>query len=484
MLSDAMLRDWLIKPTGDLGGRITLEDVLSFEPKHDLIGVYIEELPNLNVITDPFGTFLLRGIPEGDYTLRIVRSGYEPMSLPVEVIGLTRQLTSPLDEPLSLQIQADPMAHWTHELEVTLQEIHQEIDSVEVNLIPVFPHQTEERTLSLSRSEQRGDELVFSSDPMPYAPHDLFTVQVRGQSLQGSRRFNVNVPAGETTRTELRARGYIPHEYAIVDLDQDGIPDDEDSDRDGDLCLNEDDLAPDDPFICQPIAENPAAPSGGYPTQAVVYEVSGVQFRMRDIPAGDGVASFLMAETEVTQELYQAVMGENPSHITGNDQQPVDSTIWRDGVHFCNTLSDLLGLTSVYQVTDNGTTMDETANGFRLPFEAEWEWAARGGQAFIYAGSDILDDVAWCGGNSGATTHPVGQKQPNGYGLFDLSGSISEWTNDDFDNPGPYNPEATKRVIRGGSWGNSAEECQLEARGGVVPGLRYNLFGFRLSRSF
>ena len=261
MLNDAMLRDWLIKPTGDLGGRITLEDVPSYEPKHELIGVYIEELPNLNVVTDPFGTFLLTGIPEGDYTLRIVRAGYEPTSLPVEVIGLTRRLITPPDEPLSLQVQANPMAHWTHELEVTLQEIHQEIDAVEVNLIPIFPHQTEEETLYLSRSAQRGDDLVFSSDPMPHDPHDVFTVQIRGQSLQGSRRFNVNAPTGETTRTELRARGYIPHEYAIVDFDQDGIPDDQDSDRDGDLCLNEEDLAPDDPFICQSIVANPSPSS-------------------------------------------------------------------------------------------------------------------------------------------------------------------------------------------------------------------------------
>ena len=224
MLNDAILRDWLIKPTGDLGGCITLEDASSYEPRHELIGVYIEELPNLNAITDPFGTFLLTGIPEGEYTLRIVRVGYKPRSLPVEVIGLTRQLISPPDESLSLQIQAGPIVSWTHELEVTLQEIDQEIDSVEVSLIPIFPHQTEEETLYISRSEQRGDDIVYSSAPILYDLHDVFTVQVRGQSLQGSRRFNVNAPAGVTLLTELRARGYIPHEYAIVDLDQDGIP--------------------------------------------------------------------------------------------------------------------------------------------------------------------------------------------------------------------------------------------------------------------
>ena len=446
--------------------------------------MYIEELPNLNAITGPFGTFLLKGIPEGEYTLRIVRAGYEPTSLPIEVIGLTQQWISPPDESISLQVQGDPMAHWSHELEVTLQEIDQEIAFVKVSLIPIFPHQTEEETLRLSHSERRGDDLVFSADPMTYDPHDVFTVQVRGQSLQGSRKFNVNAPTGETTRTELRARGYLPHEYAIVDLDQDGIPDAEDSDRDGDLCSDEDDLDPDDPFICQPLVEDPQAPSGGYPTQAVDYEVNGVQFRMREIPAGDEVSSFFIAETEVTQELYQAVMGNNPSEFTGNDQRPVETVSWEDAIVFCNTLSGFLGLTPVYQETDNEVTMDETANGIRLPFESEWKRAARGGQNFRYAGSDNLDDVGWYRGNSGDTTHPVGQKQANGYGLFDLFGNVWELTNDDYGNLGrPFRLGSSQRVVRGGGWYYSTDYCHFEGRCWYAPDYRNNNLGVRLSRS-
>ena len=147
---------------------------------------------------------------------------------------------------------------------------------------------------------------------------------------------------------------------------------------------------------------------------------------MREIPAGNGVASFLMAETEVTQELYEAVMGSNPSYFTGDDQRPVETVSWQDAIVFCNTLSGLLGLTPVYQGTDNDATMNENANGFRLPFEGEWEWVARGGQNFTYAGSDDLDNLGWYDGNSGDTTHPVGQKQANGYGLFDLTGNVWE----------------------------------------------------------
>ncbi len=204
---------------------------------------------------------------------------------------------------------------------------------------------------------------------------------------------------------------------------------------------------------------------------------------MREIPAGDGVASFLMAETEVTQELYEAVMGRNPSNFTGDDQRPVEKVSWEDALVFCNTLSGLFGLTPVYQGTDNDATMNENANGFRLPFESEWEWAARGGQNFTYAGSDNLDDVGWYNGNSGSTTHPVGQKQANGYELFDLSGNVWEWTNDDYDTPGEYRPGAGRRVIRGGGWDFSALSCRVAIRGRSAPDNRSLSLGLRLSRS-
>ena len=216
---------------------------------------------------------------------------------------------------------------------------------------------------------------------------------------------------------------------------------------------------------------------------AVDYEANGVQFRMREIPAGGGVASFLMAETEVTQELYEAVMGSNPSQFTGDDQRPVEQVSWEDAIVFCNTLSGLLGLTPVYQGTDNDATMDESGNGFRLPFESEWEWAARGGQNFTYAGSENLDDVGWYDDNSGGTTHPVGQKKANGYGLFDLSGNIFEWCNDDYENPGHYRPGAGQRVRRGGGWDFSARFCHVAFRFRSAPFSRSYILGLRLSRS-
>jgi len=204
---------------------------------------------------------------------------------------------------------------------------------------------------------------------------------------------------------------------------------------------------------------------------------------MREIPAGDGVASFLMAETEVPQELYHVVMGSNPSMFTGNDQRPVDRVSWEDAIVFCNTLSGLLGLTPVYQGTDNNATMNENANGFRLPFESEWEWAARGGQNFTYAGSDNLDDVGWCDASTLNSTHPVAQKQANGYGLFDLTGNVWEWTNDDDHNPGSYIPGADYRAHRGGGWNNRADYCTVSGRRNYSADDRSYDLGFRFARS-
>ncbi|MBO4508640.1 MAG: formylglycine-generating enzyme family protein [Spirochaetaceae bacterium] len=158
--------------------------------------------------------------------------------------------------------------------------------------------------------------------------------------------------------------------------------------------------------------------------------------------------NFEIGKTEVTQALYESVMGENPSYFKG-ENLPVESLSYYDMLYFCNEYSRLSGLTPVYAVdskTDvkkwNYTphkgeslkgkiTMDEKANGYRLPTVEEWQYAAKGGQNFTYSGSDNIDEVAWHWENFGGKMHPVAQKLPNRYGLYDMSGNVMEcvWDN-------------------------------------------------------
>ncbi|WP_297645170.1 formylglycine-generating enzyme family protein [uncultured Treponema sp.] len=184
--------------------------------------------------------------------------------------------------------------------------------------------------------------------------------------------------------------------------------------------------------------------------------------------------NFSILATEVTQELYESVMGENPSSFKGEKNLPVETVSWYDAVYFCNKLSEKCGLTPVYYVdgeTDvekwsyvpnkgneitKTVSQNENANGYCLPTVEEWQYAAKGGQEFKYSGSDNLDEVGWYNGNSEEKTHPVAQKDPNGYGLYDMSGNVREWCWD--------SNSSKTRYICGGSWSSSATGCEVGDR--------------------
>ena len=170
------------------------------------------------------------------------------------------------------------------------------------------------------------------------------------------------------------------------------------------------------------------------------------------------VETFSIGKTEVTQELWQAVMGSNPSNNKGSNL-PVEEVSWNDCQEFIRKLNAMTGY------------------NFRLPTEAEWEFAARGGQKthnYKYSGSNDIGSVAWYDGNSGNKTHPVATKAPNELGIYDMSGNVWEWCQDLY-NGGP------NRVRRGGSWLFNASYCGVSFRDNYSPDNRYGSLGLRLA---
>ena len=186
------------------------------------------------------------------------------------------------------------------------------------------------------------------------------------------------------------------------------------------------------------------------------------------------LSSYYIGETEVTQVLWTAVMGNNPSYFKG-DNLPVEQVSWEDCQTFIGKLNGLTG------------------KRFRLPTEAEWEYAARGGNRSNhtqYSGGSMIDDVAWYYGNSGSKTHSVKTKKPNELGLYDMSGNVWEWCQDwkgSYSSNAQTNPtgpdSGSGRVFRGGSWFNGDRNCRSSNRDYGSPGNRLSRLGLRLALS-
>ena len=246
-------------------------------------------------------------------------------------------------------------------------------------------------------------------------------------------------------------------------------------------------------------------PHGGTPITEI-YTVNGVSFKMVNVDGGTftmgatddqsnddenpahqvTLSSYSIGETEVTQELWVAVMGSNPSYFTSSNgytnhlQRPVEQVTWNDCQEFITKLNQLTGKT------------------FRLPTEAEWEYAARGGnksKGYKYAGSNTIDDVAWYAINAYNVestdpdygTHTVGTMAPNELGLYDMSGNVFEWCQDwygEYSSGVQVNPTGpstgVNRVRRGGSWQQSARRCRVSARDPYYGGGKYSNLGLRL----
>lgn len=198
------------------------------------------------------------------------------------------------------------------------------------------------------------------------------------------------------------------------------------------------------------------------------------------IEGNANIGSFYMCTHEVTQEEYQTITGKNPSRFNG-DKLPVEQVSWYEAVEYCNMRSLAEGLTPCYSGReDSDYDCNFTANGYRLPTEAEWEYAAKGGKyhsPYKYSGSDEIDCVAWYSGNSDNKTQNVMTKIPNKLGLHDMTGNVWEWCWDE------YNSFSFCRVFRGGSWFSNADSCNISYRGSCSPGDRDSYLGLRLVRS-
>ena len=186
------------------------------------------------------------------------------------------------------------------------------------------------------------------------------------------------------------------------------------------------------------------------------------------------LSGYYIGKTEVTQVLWEAVMGINPSRFKG-DYLPVENVSWDDCQEFIRKLNSMTG------------------QNFRLPTEAEWEFACRGGnnsRGYKYSGSNNLGSVAWYDGNSGNKTHPVGTKAPNELGIYDMSGNVWEWCADwygDYSSGAQTNPTGpyggSNRVYRGGRWNYDVGRCRSSNRDFYYPWIRDIILGLRLALS-
>ena len=203
------------------------------------------------------------------------------------------------------------------------------------------------------------------------------------------------------------------------------------------------------------------------------------------------LSNFLMSKHQVTQEQWYAVMGTSPSYFTGATL-PVERVTWHMIVGSAGATMAIDGMTYyedgfVYKLNQL------TGKKFRLPTEAEWQYAASGGRSphgYEYSGSNEPNDVAWHSGNSGFTTHPVGYKAPNNLGLYDMSGNVFEWCYDAYSVTlatgtftNPIGTAGSLRVLRGGSWNLNASNATVLSRNNYAPEGAYNHIGFRLACS-
>ena len=240
--------------------------------------------------------------------------------------------------------------------------------------------------------------------------------------------------------------------------------------------------------------------SGGSPLKTTttttgieMVQIPGGEFTMGDNAGDDDekpahrvkISGLYVDTREVTQRSYESLMGKNPSKFKAPDN-PVERVSWRSAIQYCNMRSIKEGLAPCYNLETQECNFN--ASGYRLPTEAEWEYICRAGSEtpFSFSAGVAPGDYGWFKNNSGGTTHPVGQKKPNAWGLYDMHGNVAEWCNDRYgekhysaapaaDPRGPSTGD--KRVVRGGSWQSKEDLCRSAVRASESPGFVDACFG-------
>ena len=270
----------------------------------------------------------------------------------------------------------------------------------------------------------------------------------------------------------------------------------------------------DDADASVPVADDPDC--DGVPTHAAGGNMIRIAASSFDIGCTDGqfdceddespvmpvvlTHDFYMGENEVTQAQYELLTGTNPSFFSEcGSECPVETVSWHGAAAYANLLSAAAGLTDCYTCSGSGDSLEcdvamspYDCDGYRLPTEAEWEGSARCGEDFQYAGSDDIDAVAWYEFNSDGVPHPVGEKDVNACGLYDMSGNVFDWTQDWYDDAyfesgsrtDPVGADSgDARVIRGGSWRGTTFRARVARRSHLDPTSADYDLGFRLART-
>jgi len=193
------------------------------------------------------------------------------------------------------------------------------------------------------------------------------------------------------------------------------------------------------------------------------------------------LAKVIVGETPITQDVYEKVMGKNPSLFFLHEQTPVENVLFNDAIEFCNKLSELHKLEKCYRKEENEWVCDFDKPGYRLPKEEEWEYACKANTSYLYSGGNDIDSVAWCAENS-SRTHPVKELSPNAWGLYDMSGNVWEWCWDKKAMPGHLRNEG-RRILKGGSWKSPIEKLRWDSNQDFTEWYTDHSVGFRVFRT-